>query len=237
MSTLMSPSLFSRSKNMSRPYPATSIDYSKQISANLDELHNRERINTNDVICHPYIRRILQQYQSFGLEPDTLLFCIFTALGSISRRSFIRRLDNIPILLNHGSVIVGRTGNQFNRSIWHGKIPRSQLNPSLLLIILGTNKTSYIKLIRHGVNTLEHHYQLAYRPSINKNAYQIDRDQNLAAPAQHSSTSTKMASVSFMTEVCNELAITKNLATTDTFLCHDGGDVILSTFGFYSPSD
>jgi hypothetical protein len=40
-----------------------------------------------------------------------------------------------------------------------------------------------------------------------------------------------------MTEVCTELAITKNLATTDTFLCHDEGDVILSTLGFYTPSD
>ena len=40
-----------------------------------------------------------------------------------------------------------------------------------------------------------------------------------------------------MTEVCTELAVTKNLATTDTFLCHDEGDIILSTFGFYSPSD
>lgn len=46
-----------------------------------------------------------------------------------------------------------------------------------------------------------------------------------------------MLKASFMTEVCTELAITKNLATTDTFLCHDEGDVILTTFGFYSPSD
>jgi hypothetical protein len=38
-----------------------------------------------------------------------------------------------------------------------------------------------------------------------------------------------MLKASFMTEVCTELAITKNLATTDTFLCHDEGDVILST--------
>lgn len=40
-----------------------------------------------------------------------------------------------------------------------------------------------------------------------------------------------------MTEICTELAITKNLATTDTFICHDEGDVILSMFGFYAPAD
>ena len=52
-----------------------------------------------------------------------------------------------------------------------------------------------------------------------------------------SNTATKMIKASFMSEVCTELAITKNLATTDTFLYHDEDDVILSTFGFYSPSD
>ncbi|CAF2419966.1 unnamed protein product [Rotaria sp. Silwood2] len=46
-----------------------------------------------------------------------------------------------------------------------------------------------------------------------------------------------MAKASFMNEVYTELAITKNLATTDTSLCHDEEHVKLSTCGFYSPSD
>ncbi len=105
-------------------------------------------------------------------------------------------------------------------------------------VLPGSNKSSYIKLIRHGINTLEHHYKAFYHPDINKNANKIDIDQVPQRQDQElSSTSSKMLKASFMTEVCTELAVTKNLATTDTFLCHDEGDVILSTFGFYSPSD
>ena len=63
-----------------------------------------------------------------------------------------------------------------------------------LFVILGTNKTSYIKLIRHGINTLSHHYESIYRPSINRNVNQIDHDQNPAASSKISSTSTKMTS-------------------------------------------
>ena len=46
-----------------------------------------------------------------------------------------------------------------------------------------------------------------------------------------------MTEASFMIEVRTELAITKNLATTVTCLCYDEGDLILTTFGFYSPTD
>ena len=103
---------------------------------------------------------------------------------------------------------------------------------------LGTNKSSYIKLIRHGINILTHHFESTYYPDIDKNANRIDHDQDNICQNQESSlTSSKMLKTSFMTEVCTELAITKNLATTDTFLCHDEGDIILSTFSFYSPSD
>lgn len=106
------------------------------------------------------------------------------------------------------------------------------------MVILGTNKSSYIKLIRHGINTLAHHYGHIYHPEIDKNANRIDFDQGIVqTDPDSSSTSTKMMKASFMTEVCTELAITKNLATTDTFICHDEGDVVLSTLGFYSPSN
>ena len=105
-------------------------------------------------------------------------------------------------------------------------------------IFLGTNKSSYIKVIRHAISTLAHHYEAIYRPEIDKNANKIDTDQGPPQQTNElSSTSTKMMKASFMTEVCTELAVTKNLATTDTFMCHDEGDIILSTFGFYSPSD
>ncbi|CAF1573008.1 unnamed protein product [Didymodactylos carnosus] len=114
-------------------------------------------------------------------------------------------------MLNHGSLIVGKTGS---------------------------NKSSYIKLIRHAINTLGHHYQFIYHPEIYKDANKIDVDQvPLQQANELSSTSSKMLKASFMAEVCTELAITKNLATTDTFLCHEEGDVVLSTLGFYSPSD
>jgi hypothetical protein len=92
-------------------------------------------------------------------------------------------------------------------------------------------------LIRHGIGTLTYHYENIYYPDINKYGNQIDSDQGPAQTTDLSNTSTKMTKASFMTEVCTELAITKNLATTDTFLCHDEGDVILTTFGFYSPTD
>ena len=95
---------------MNRSYVALSVDYSQQIASNPDELDNEERINVNDVVSHGYVQRILAQYQSFCLQPDTLLFCVLSGLGAISCRSFIRRLDNIPILLNCGSVLIGKTG-------------------------------------------------------------------------------------------------------------------------------
>ena len=95
---------------MGRSRLITSIDYSQQLAINLDELDKRERFNTNDVISHNYLQRVFQQYESFGLHTDTLLFSTLTALGAISHRSFIRRLDGIPILLNHGSLLVGKTG-------------------------------------------------------------------------------------------------------------------------------
>ncbi|CAM4980562.1 unnamed protein product, partial [Rotaria socialis] len=72
---------------------------------------------------------------------------------------------------------------------------------------------------------------------LDKHANKIDTDQISSRQTNELSSSSKMVKVSFMAEVCTELAITKNLAITDTFLCHDEGDVILSTFGFYSPSD
>lgn len=89
-----------------------------------------------------------------------------------------------------------------------------------------------MKLIRYAINILAHHYELTYRPSINRNANEINRDQNPTAPPQNSWTATKMTRVTFMTEVCTELAITKSFAMIDRFLCHDEGDVVLSTFGF-----
>jgi hypothetical protein len=103
--------------------------------------------------------------------------------------------------------------------------------------VAGTNKTSYIKLIRHAITTLGYHYEDIYHPQIKKSGNMIDSDQNPSNSSEVSITATKMTKASFMTEVCTELAITKNLATTDTFMCHDEGDVILTTFGFYSPSD
>lgn len=104
------------------------------------------------------------------------------------------------------------------------------------------NKSNYVKLIRHSINTLIHHYESIYQPKINKNANKIDLNQNLVStdervPTIAAGTSSKMVTASFMTEMCTELAITKNLATTDTFICHDEGDVVLSTFGFYAPTD
>lgn len=90
----------------------TSNDYSEQLSMNLNDLDNRERLNIDEIVFHDYSRRIIKQYQSLGLQPDTLLFCILTVFGAISRRSFIRRIDHTPILLNHGSVLVGKTGKQ-----------------------------------------------------------------------------------------------------------------------------
>ncbi|CAF4745372.1 unnamed protein product [Rotaria sp. Silwood1] len=196
---------------MSRSRLATSIDYSQQVAINLDELDKRERLNINDVVSHGYLQRVLRQYELFGLQPDTLLFVTLTALGAISNRSFVQNSNNIPVMLNHGSLLVGKTE---------------------------TNKSSYIKLIRHGLNSLGHHYEATYYRNIDKNTNKIDLDQITTRQGQESSsTSSKMLKVPFMTEVCTELGITKNLATTDTFLCHDEGDLILSTFGFYSPSD
>ncbi|CAM4945108.1 unnamed protein product [Rotaria socialis] len=163
---------------MNRSRILTSVDYSEQLANNLDQLDKRERLNINDIINHAYLRRIFLQYESFGLQADTLLFSTLAGLGAISNRSFIKRIDNTPILLNHGSIIVGKT-----------------------------------------------------------DANKIDTDQISSRQTNELSSSSKMVKVSFMAEVCTELAITKNLAITDTFLCHDEGDVILSTFGFYSPSD
>lgn len=95
-----------------------------------------------------------------------------------------------------------------------------------------------MKLIRHVIEMLGYHYESIYHPERDKDSNRIDTDQ---APVQQSnelsSTSTKMVKASFMTEVCTELAIVKNLATTNTFLCHDERDVILSAFGFYAPSE
>jgi hypothetical protein len=95
---------------MVRSRPMTAIDYSQQLAINLDELDKRERLNIHDVVDHDYLRRVFHQYESFGLQSDTLLFSTLTALGAISNRSFIKRLDNIPTMLNHGSLIVGKTG-------------------------------------------------------------------------------------------------------------------------------
>jgi hypothetical protein len=95
---------------MARSRSLTAIDYSQQLAINLDELDKRERLNINDVLGHDYLRRVLYQYESFGLQSDTLLFCTLTALSAISNRAFIKRFDNMPIMLNHGSVIVGKTG-------------------------------------------------------------------------------------------------------------------------------
>ena len=95
---------------MSRSRLATSIDYSQQLAINLDELDKRERLNIHDVVSHGYLRRVLHQYESFVLQPDTLLFVILTTSGAISNRSFIKNSDNIPVMLNHGSLIVGKTG-------------------------------------------------------------------------------------------------------------------------------
>lgn len=109
---------------------------------------------------------------------------------------------------------------------------------TIVILFLGANKSSYIKLIRHGINTLVHHFESTYYRDIDKDGNKIDHDQAGARQdKESSSTSSTMLKAPFMTEVCTELAITKNLATTDTFLCHDEGDIILSTFGFYSPSD
>jgi hypothetical protein len=95
---------------MGRSRQLTSTDYIQQIATNIDELDKRERIDVNDVVIHGYLRQILKQYEIIGLQSDTLLFATLTALGAISRRAFIRRIDNMPVLLNHGSLIVGRTG-------------------------------------------------------------------------------------------------------------------------------
>ena len=95
---------------MNRPRTIGSIDYSQHLANNLDQLDKRERLNINDIIKHGYLRRVFHQYASFGLEADTVLFSTLTGFGAISNRSFIKRIDNIPILLNHGSIIVGRIG-------------------------------------------------------------------------------------------------------------------------------
>lgn len=97
---------------MGRFRPITSIDYSNQLAANMNRLDQRERVMLNDVIHNRYLRQVFQQYEPLGLQTDTLLFVTLTALGAIGHRSFIRRLDNIPALLNHGSLIVGKTGNK-----------------------------------------------------------------------------------------------------------------------------
>jgi hypothetical protein len=107
---------FYRLFTMIRSRATTSIDYSQQLAMNIDELDKRERLNVHDVVSHHYLRRILDQYKSFGLQPGTLIFSVLTALGAISGRSFIKRLDNMPIMLNHGSLIVGKTGT-FKRII------------------------------------------------------------------------------------------------------------------------
>lgn len=99
---------------MNRSRNITSVDYSEQLANNLNQLDKRERVNINDIVNHDYLRRIFHQYESFGLQADTLLFSTLTGLGAISNRSFIKRIDNTPILLNHGSIIVGKTGI-FNR--------------------------------------------------------------------------------------------------------------------------
>ncbi len=96
---------------MGRVRQLTSVDYSNQLSINMNELNKREKMNVNDAVSHRYLQQILHQYERLGLKADTLLFSIITALGAISCRSFIRRMDNMPILLSHGSLIVGRTGN------------------------------------------------------------------------------------------------------------------------------
>lgn len=95
---------------MNRSRLATSIDYSQQLAINLGELDKRERLNICDVVNNGYLQRILRQYESFGIQSDTLLFVTVTALGAISNRSFINNLNNTPVILNHGSVIVGKTG-------------------------------------------------------------------------------------------------------------------------------
>lgn len=95
---------------MNRSRPATSTDYSKQLAINRDELDKRERLNINDVVNDGYLQRILRQYECFGLQSDTLLFVTVTALGAISKRSFILNHHSIPVMLNHGSVLVGKTG-------------------------------------------------------------------------------------------------------------------------------
>ncbi|CAF3682521.1 unnamed protein product, partial [Rotaria socialis] len=82
---------------MGRSRPITFIDYSQQFAMNLDDLDKRERININEIITHEYLKQILRQYESFGLQADTVIFCILTSMGAISHRSFIRRLDNIPV--------------------------------------------------------------------------------------------------------------------------------------------
>lgn len=52
---------------MGRSYPVSAVEYSEQLSINLDVLDNRERLNLIDVVSHGYLRRIFQQYESFGL--------------------------------------------------------------------------------------------------------------------------------------------------------------------------
>ena len=96
---------------MARSRPMTMTDYSQQIAMNLDELDKRERLNTNDVIAHAYLQRVFLQYESFGLQRDTVLISTLTALGAISCRSFIRRIDNMPVLLNNATLIIGKTGS------------------------------------------------------------------------------------------------------------------------------
>lgn len=96
---------------MNQSRQLTSIDYSQQLAINLNQFDKRERLNMNDVINHDYLRRVFDQYKSFGLQSGMILFSTLTALGAISNRSFIKRLDNILIMRNHGSLIVGKTGH------------------------------------------------------------------------------------------------------------------------------
>ena len=94
---------------MSRSRLTTSIDHTQQLAMNLDELDKSEQLHLHDVVNHGYLRRVFHQYESFGLQPDTLLFVTLTALGAISNRLFIKNSDNMPVMLNHDSLIIGKT--------------------------------------------------------------------------------------------------------------------------------
>ncbi|CAF1437325.1 unnamed protein product [Adineta steineri] len=80
------------------------------LTHNLHELNKREQLNVHDIISHEYLRRVFRQYELFGLRQDTLVFVTITALGSISNRSFIKNSSNLMVLLNQGSLLVGKTG-------------------------------------------------------------------------------------------------------------------------------